>query len=112
MYTPSPIIKYMCQVKNLHCELCGLEAGEASNRRMLIYHYIIQLATNKDCSCRTIYNDYQAECHTPEYHIGIDLIKPCQIPVRVRYSGDNRLNTVWIISHLDLGSAMVAPPAC
>ena len=43
-------------------------------------------------------NDYQAECHTPEYHIGIDLIKPCQNPVRMRYSGvwhsaDNRLNT-------------------
>ena len=26
--------------------------------------------------------DYQAECHTPVYHIGIDLIKPCQNPVR------------------------------
>ena len=22
--------------------------------------------------------DYQAKCHTPEYHIGIDLILPCQ----------------------------------
>ena len=28
-----------------------------------------------------------ASCHTPEYHIGIDLIKPCQNPVRMRYSG-------------------------
>ena len=35
----------------------------------------------------TTANDYQAECHTPEYHIGIDLIKPCQNPVRMRYSG-------------------------
>ena len=44
------------------------------------------------------FKDYQAECHTPEYHIGIDLIKPCQNPVRMRYSGvwhtaGNRLNT-------------------
>ena len=32
--------------------------------------------------------DYQAECHTPEYYIGIDLIKPCQNEVfrRVAYS--------------------------
>ena len=32
--------------------------------------------------------DYQAECHTPEYHIGIDLIKPCQNEVvrRVAFS--------------------------
>ena len=48
---------------------------------------------------RVLNFDYQAECHTPEYHIGIDLIKPCQNPVRMRYSGvwhsaGNRLNTM------------------
>ena len=40
-------------------------------------------------------NDYQAECHTPEYHIGIDLIKPFRNPIssdpqNVRRSSRNR----------------------
>ena len=43
----------------------------------------------------TVARDYQAECHTPEYHIGIDLIKPFRNPIssdpqNVRRSSRNR----------------------